>query len=69
MFAKWSVGKVEPIKPDEFDPLRHWEPKKKDPNDLERSPQLDVVTLLRQLLIRVERLEEQMRKVKEKLQL
>ena len=63
------MSEVEPLQPDEFDPLRRWDPKKKEPKDLQRGPQLDVVTLLRQLLIRVERLEEEMRKVKEKLKL
>jgi hypothetical protein len=60
---------METPQPDDFDPLRRWDPKKRDPQDLRRGPHLDVVTLLRQLLIRVERLEEEMRKVKEKLKL
>lgn len=60
---------MENLQPDDFEPLRRWDPKKKDPQDLRRGPQLDVITLLRQLLIRVERLEEEMRQVKEKLKL
>ncbi|MFX0169626.1 MAG: hypothetical protein ACFE89_09775 [Candidatus Hodarchaeota archaeon] len=57
------------LPPEDFDPLRRWDPKKKDPRDLNRSPSLDVVNLLRQLLIRVERLEEELRQLKKKLKL
>ena len=57
------------LDPDEFDPLARRKPKPLHPKDPRQSVDADIVTLLRQLMIRVQRLEEDMRKVKEKLNL
>jgi hypothetical protein len=60
---------VDEFEPEDLDPLRRRSPKPIKPQDLNRGPSLDIVALLRQVIVRVERLEEDMRKVKEKLNL
>ncbi|MFX1317722.1 MAG: hypothetical protein ACFE9D_08100 [Promethearchaeota archaeon] len=57
------------LDPDDFNPLARREPQPIHPKDPRHTVDADIVTLLRQLMIRVERLEEDMRKVKEKLNL
>ena len=56
------------LRPEDIDPL-HRGPRKIPPEDLKRGTDLDIVSLLRQLIVRVERLEKDMRQVKEKLNL
>jgi hypothetical protein len=56
------------LRPEDIDPLRRG-PRKITPDDLKRATDLDIVSLIRQLIVRVERLETDMRQVKEKLKL
>ena len=60
---------MDEFKPEDVDPLRRRRPQPIKPQDLTRGPSLDIVALLRQVIVRVERLEEDMRKVKEKINL
>ena len=57
------------IRPDDPDPFRRRDPLPLGKEDLQRFPSVDFYNLIRQLMLRVERLENEMRKVKEKLQL
>lgn len=56
------------LRPEDIDPLRRG-PQKITPDDLKRGTDLNIVSLLRQLIVRVEQLEKDMRQVKEKLNL
>lgn len=57
------------LDPDDFDPLARRDPQPRHPKDPRYSTDAEIIALLRQLMIRVERLEEDMRKAKEKLNL
>ena len=57
------------LDPDDFDPLTRRDPKPHHPKDPRYSQDAEIMALLRQLMIRVERLEEDMRKAKKKLNL
>ena len=57
------------LDPDDFDPLARRDPQPRHPKDPRHSADTEILALLRQLMIRVERLEEDMRKAKEKLNL
>ncbi len=57
------------LDPDDFDPLARRDPQPRHPKDPRYSADAEILALLRQLIIRVERLEEDMRKAKEKLKL
>ncbi len=56
------------LRPEDIDPLRRG-PRKISPDDLKRGTDLNIVSLLRQLIVRIEQLEKDMRQVKEKLNL
>jgi hypothetical protein len=60
---------MDDLRPDDPDPFRRRDPLPLGKEDLQRVPSLDFYNLLRQLMLRVEQLEAEMRKVKEKLQL
>ena len=60
---------LDDIRPDDPDPFRRPDPLPLGKEDLQRFPSFDLYHLIRQLMRRVERLENEMRKVKEKLQL
>ena len=60
---------MDDIRPDDPDPFRRRDPLPLGKEELQRFPSFDVYNLLRQLMQRVERLENEMRQVKEKLQL
>lgn len=57
------------LDPEDLDPLRRRDPRPGQPKDPWRDVSPDLVTLLRQLMVRVEQLEKDMRRVKEKLKL
>jgi hypothetical protein len=57
------------LDPDDFDPLTRPTPHPLLPKNPRKPLDSDIVSLLRQLMVRVEQLEEDMRKVKEKLTL
>ena len=57
------------LDPEDFDPLDRLGPRPVQPQDPERKIGADLVALLRQLVVRVEQLEKDMKLVKEKLQL
>ncbi len=57
------------LDPDDYDPLDRLGPRPVQPQDPERKIDADLVALLRQVIVRVEQLEKDMRLVKNKLQL
>lgn len=66
--AKEWKFRLDDFRPEDIDPLRRG-PRKIPPEDLKRGTDLEIVSLLRQLIVRVERLEKDIRQVKEKLNL
>jgi hypothetical protein len=57
------------LDPEDFDPLARRDPQPFHPKDPRERVDSEIVALLRQMMIRLERLEEDMRKVKDKLKL
>jgi hypothetical protein len=57
------------LDPDDLDPLRRREPRPIHPKDPRQPFDADIVALIRQLVVRVEQLEKDMREVKEKLKI
>ena len=57
------------LDPEDFDPLDRLGPRPAQPQDPENKIGADLAALLRQVIVRVEQLEKDMRLVKEKLQL
>jgi len=57
------------IDPDDLDPFSRREPRPVHPKDPRQNYDADIMALLRQLMVRIERLEEEMRQVKEKIKL
>ncbi len=60
---------MDDIRPDDPDPFRRRDPLPIGKEDLQRIPTVDLYTLIRQLMLRIEKLENEMKVVKEKLQL
>ncbi|MFX1561838.1 MAG: hypothetical protein ACFFDP_00835 [Promethearchaeota archaeon] len=57
------------LRPDDTDPFRRRGPQPIRPDDLQRGPSLDVLSLIQSLLKRVEHLEEEIRTIKKKLKI
>ena len=57
------------LDPEDYDPLDRLGPRPVQPQDPGRKIDTDIIALLRQIIVRVEQLEKDMRQVKEKLKL
>lgn len=57
------------LDPEDFDPLGRRDPRSRHPKDPRQSINHDIVALIQQLQVRIEKLEEDMRLVKKKLKI
>ncbi len=53
------------LDPEDYDPLDRLGPRPTQPKEVPRKIDADIVALLRQIIVRVEQLEKDMRRVKE----